>query len=213
MKRIIILASIVLLIGFLGTASADIVGNDIIDRSMLDGATDIAFIDPTLAFPTDGSLVSFSAWLTIQAGDPFFFQVYRYSGTPNSYNLVFQQNYSFSYSADMAFFNLSLSTSFNILAGDILGWWFGSGGGVIPYDVMGTDDVEWTNYLSAPITYPVVGYTYSFDTASWARSSQKREYSIAAEYTPAQVPDPFTIILLSSGLIGLAGLRKKYNKQ
>ena len=60
MKKVLMFACILLLAGMISTASAITIGNAIVDRGSIDGATNIAFIDPTLVFPTDGTLESFS---------------------------------------------------------------------------------------------------------------------------------------------------------
>ena len=209
-KLLIAIMCISVLLGFIGTVSAVTVGNAVIDRSEFDGATNIAFIDPTLVFTSDGILTSWSFWAEVPADGEGAFntQVYRYTGTDDDWELVYQDEFTNIGEPGVGgSWTLDASTAFNVQAGDVVGWWFGEDGGIIPYDYIGADDVEWTNYLATAIVDPTVGDIYSFNTGDWARSSQQREYSISAEYTP--VPEPATILLICSGLIGLAGLRRK----
>jgi hypothetical protein len=213
MKKLsVFLCSILLFSASIGTASALTIGNDIIDRPQLDGARNIAFIDPTLVFPTAGTLESFDLWVTAEQGEIFTPQIYRYTGSGDNWELVYSQGWYFASpgSYDTA---VTVPAYFNIQAGDVVGWWFGEDAGTIPFTFTGDDDVEWTNYLAAAteIPDPQVGDIYNFDTEEWAQSSQKREYSIAANYTP--VPEPATMLLLGLGLAGLAGVsRKKFKK-
>ena len=209
MKKFLVLMSMLLLLCGVAVASAGTIGNDIINRSQLDGATNIAFIDPTLFFPTAGILDSWSFWAKGDDGDSFATQIYRYTGSDDDWELVYHQAFAIGNGLAVgASLDIPAATAFNIQADDVVGWWFGAHGGTIPYTVTGDDDVEWSNYLSTPYATPTVGEIVSFDTAQWARSSQKREYSIAANYTP--VPEPATMLLLGAGLLGLAGLRRKF---
>ena len=209
MKKFLVLVSMLLLLCGVAVASAGTIGNDIIDRPQLDGATNIAFIDPTLFFPTAGILDSWSFFAKGNNGDLFATQIYRYTGLADDWELVYHQAFEIGNGvAAGASLNIAPTTAFGIQADDVVGWWFGAGGGTIPFTFIGEDDVEWSNYLSTPYFAPAVGDIVSFDTSSWARSSQQREYSIAANYTP--VPEPATMLLLGAGLLGLAGLRRKF---
>ena len=214
MRKIFLLCSVFLLLA--AAASADTIGNEVIDRYYLDGATNIAFIDPTLEFTTAGTLTSWSIWFkgydpTTDPAPELALQIYRPTASDTDWQLVHNDSIAFTTAASAGVYNLPSTGFGDIQAGDVIGWWFGDTGGLIPYDNIGTDDVEWTHWTgssSTPIYTPEIGTVYSFDTSSWANSSQHREYSIAANYSP--VPEPATILLLGFGMVGLAGLRKKF---
>ena len=212
MKKYLVLVSMLLLLCGVGVASAETIGNDIIDRPTLDGATHIAFIDPTLYFPSAGILDSWSFWVEGNPGDLFATQIYRYTGSGDDWTLVYHQAFEIGTDVDVGeSLGISATPGFGIEADDVVGWWFGAGGGTIPFTYTGQDDVEWSNYLSTSYNNPAVGDIVRFDTDEWARSSQKRDYSIAANYTP--VPEPATMLLLGVSLFGLAaGVRRKLNK-
>lgn len=206
-KLLVFLCALLSLTVFVGGASAITVGNDITDRPVLDGATNIAFIDPTLAFTSAGTLNSWSFWARVEEGEEVDLatQIYRYTGTDHDWELVYTLHFHGTGPFNQAYtFDVA---PFSILAGDVVGWWFGGQGGQIPFSWQGDDEVQWSNYLTAPYKNPTVGDIVSFDTAKWKRSSQKREYSIAADYNP--VPEPATLLLLGAGLLGLAGFGRK----
>jgi hypothetical protein len=212
-KLVILLFLLAFSFTFVGAASALTIGNDIQSRSTLDTAVNIAFIDPTLVFTTEGTIDSWDIWIKADKDDTFSLQIYRPTSDPTLFTLEYSDNWIATEDIDT---QVSLPVqgnpaNFVAQAGDVVGWWFGDGGGVIPFDFT-SDPVDWTdwNTPSAQILSPVIGDTYEFNNDDWANSSQNREYSVAVNYSP--VPEPATIFLIGTGLIGLAGVRRKMKK-
>jgi hypothetical protein len=185
MKKYFALLSVMLVLSGAVVASAETIGNAISNRTTLDIATNIAFIDPTLVFPTAGRLESWSFWATGDSGNVFAVQIYRYTGSKNDWELVYNQEVQIDGPFDGPFFyEVPAATPFNVQAGDVVGWWFGTGGGTIPFDFTGTEEVAWSRYISNPQVGDIVD----------AGSSQAREYSIAANYDPT--PEPIAIDIM-----------------
>ena len=93
MKRLIVLlCTIFIAFGIVEIAYADRIGNSVENRDVVDTATNIAFIDPTLVFTTDAVINSWEIW----AGGlnrAFALQVYRETTTSNSWELIGQSYY------------------------------------------------------------------------------------------------------------------------
>jgi hypothetical protein len=87
------LCAVLLLIGVVCNAEAVRVGNDVVDRNILDIATNIAFLDPTLVFPTDGVITGWEFWLGKQ--DAIFNTlIFRETTTTNLWEVIYQYQFS-----------------------------------------------------------------------------------------------------------------------
>ena len=86
----------------------------------------------------------------------------------------------------------------------------GNGGGTAPY----ADDIEFTITNSLITDFlGTTGEGYIFAVDMW--SSLTGNTGLAAAQTgntPSPVPEPATMFLLGSGLVGLSGLRRKFKK-
>ncbi|MCX5805542.1 MAG: PEP-CTERM sorting domain-containing protein [Proteobacteria bacterium] len=195
-----------LLIAAYGSASAAFLGgNDTIVRSYVDGATGITFIDVNHRIISDGEIDSWSVYAV--AGRTMRLKIFRENG--DNYDLVGSSPFVTTTFGGQTF---SFATPISVKVGDIIGWYYTSGsapGTGIYFDNSSIfyGNTLWTTYPGSEITGSVskttflTGYPYA-----------NRVYSISVEGTTA-VPLPGALLLLGSGLAGLAGIRRRLVKK
>jgi hypothetical protein len=177
-------------------ANAAIIGNDVIDRSIVDLASNITFVDPSLSFNEAGVIESWDIFAG-RASSEFSLQVFRSTGSTNEFELI-GENY-FGSAGALGMVNLAVGAPDQIVvqAGDFIGWWFGSGLGVIEFSG-GSDIVHWNCGGCSRLS---VGGTDFLNPGS------AREYSIRANYSA--VPEPSIIALFALGLVGIGFARRR----
>ena len=194
---------VILMLLISSQAHSSIIGNDVIDRAYLDGATYINFVDTTLMFTEDSVIESWDIWVAQgKQNSAFALQIYRATANANEFMLIAENMFS-SGAGAVGAVNLAIASSNQIQAqaGDFIGWWFGGGAGVFDYDANTSDQVNW-KYQSSSTAIVNVG-----DTVVMA-SGQRREYSISAN--ARAVPEPSFLAIFALGIIGLTlSARKK----
>ena len=177
-------------------AQAAIIGNDIENRDHVDNASNIHFIDRTLSFTFDGVIESWDIY-SGRNNSEFALQVFRNTGTINEYELI-GENY-FSTAGGLGALNFSIieAEQIHVKAGDVIGWWYGNGAGVIDFDGSGAGG-SWASY---PTTALNIGESLTFN-------NNNRTYSISANV----VPEPSIIALMGLGILGLGLSRRKMKK-
>jgi hypothetical protein len=190
--------------GSVGLSQANIVmgGADLKYRNNIDGAYGIDFIDLAHRIKTDGSITSWSIYAGSNTEQKQVeLEIYRENGS--NYDLVGKSPLVYGSQAG-GIINYTLSTPISVKENDIIGWYYpasNGGGAVISFDY--TDgSVRWTEPWGS---YPEVTGSVSRDYFNYAGN---RVYSIQVEGTP--VPLPSALLLFAPGLIGLAGLKRKY---
>ncbi|MFQ3251717.1 MAG: hypothetical protein ACI9O6_003567 [Glaciecola sp.] len=195
---------VILMLLISSQAQSSIIGNDVIDRVSVDGATYINFVDTTLMFTEDSVIESWDIWVRQgRENAAFAFQIYRATSNANEFMLIAENMFS-SGAGSVGLVNLAIANGNQIQAqaGDFIGWWFGGGAGVFEYDANTSDQVNWKYENTSPTGSVNVG-----DTVVMA-SGQRREYSISAN--ARAVPEPSFIALFALGIIGLTlSARKK----
>ena len=198
-KHLVFISFALLSLGIVQNSAATVLGNAVINRQHIDGASDINFIDPTLAFTSNGYITSWDIYAG-SSDSEFALQVFRSTGVTNEYTLVGENHFANAGDVGLRHFSIAAANQIQFLTGDIMGWWFGGGAGVIDFDYV-SDPVQWqSEVFNNPSGHINVG-----DTVTFGFSGGGREYSISANYT---IPEPTTIVLLALGLVGI-GLRKR----
>ena len=177
-------------------ANAAIIGNDVINRSSLDGASYINFIDPTLSFNEAGVIESWDIYAG-RANSEFSLQVFRSTGSTNEFELIGENYFSSAGATGLVHLGINAPDQIHVQAGDFIGWWFGSGQGVIDFSSE-PDTVLWKYEGGAHINV--------YDTAT-INPQGAREYSISANYSA--VPEPSITALFALGLVGIGFARRR----
>lgn len=179
-------------------AFASFIGNDVVNRNSLDGASNINFVDTTLIFDENAIITSWDIFAGRENSE-FALQVFRSTGTTNEFILVGQNYFSAAGSLGLIRFDIPLAEQISVQAGDVIGWWFGNGRGVIDYNG-GSDRVSW-KYENG--TFVNVGDTVLLS------SGGNREYSIQANYSVVPEPSVFALFFLSILGAGFAARKRK----
>jgi hypothetical protein len=171
-------------------------------RPYVDGATGITFIDLNHKITSDGEIGSWSVYAV--AGREMKLKIFRENN--NYYDLVGSSPLVTTTAGKQTF---SLATPISVKAGDIIGWYYPigstSGTGIYYNDYVDDGNTRWNVYPASEITGSVLKTT-SFPGYG------NRVYSISVEGTTA-VPLPGALLLLGSGLAGLAGIRRRLVKK
>ena len=200
-KHLIFISFALLSLGIVqNSAATTVLGNDISARSSIDGASNINFIDPTLVFTSNGYITSWDIYAGKDDSE-FALQVFRSTGVTNAYTLVGENYFANAGALGVVNFDIAAVDQIQVLAGDIMGWWFGDNEGAIVFSGS-SDPVQWKSEVFNPNGVHInVGDTVTFEF------SGGREYSISADYTV--VPLPAAVWLFGSGLLGLIGVARR----
>ena len=199
-KHLIFISFVLLSLGIVQNSSATtVLGNDIIARSSIDGASNINFIDPTLVFTSNGYITSWDIY-AVRDDSEFALQVFRSTGVTDEYTLVGENYFANAGALNEVSFDIAAVDQIQVLTGDIMGWWFGDNEGVIVFSGS-SEPVHWQSEVFNLNGHIDVGETVTFGF------SGGREYSISANYTA--VPVPASVWLLGSGLLALVGVARR----
>ncbi|MCF2948034.1 hypothetical protein L0668_07950 [Paraglaciecola aquimarina] len=178
---------------------ASLIGNEVIDRTSIDGASNINFVDTSLIFQHDGFITSWDIYAG-RANSEFSLQVLRATGTANEFSLVGENYFSAAGNTGLVHFEIPTLEQIAVQTGDVIGWWFGNGQGVIDFTYNSSDRVNWKYEHGTQVN---VG-----DTVLLA-SGGNREYSISATYTKVPAPSALTLLALSIIGVSLSARKRK----
>jgi len=98
----------------------------------------------------------------------------------------------------------SFNSEFNLLSNGVGYWSFANGGNPGSYSIVG-------NSLTGNELHAAIQFTGSFTSIEWTSSPNEYWHGITVG-TPAPVPEPASILLLTTGILGLAGFKMRFKK-
>jgi len=203
MKKLLVLATF-LLFSVVSTVNAYTIGNDVTARPAIDTATNFTMIDTNLMFTEDGFIDSWSFWAapSDQSVGTIYLQTFKFLGG-YQYKLT-GQNVITGASLGLNNFSFLPENQIAATAGEYIGWTTSEG--TIPFTYI---NGIVANYPGSVVydSDAVTSVGQFFNTCMNDPNGLDRIYSISADVAP--VPEPSTLLLLGSGLAGLAFWRKR----
>lgn len=189
-------------------ASAVTVGSSIVDRTYVDYAYSITFIDAGYAMPFAGEVTGWS--LFAEDTGPVNMQVYR--PVSNGYLLVGQNSLNV-LSTGSQTFQIAESDRIDVLAGDLIAFHYGPTGytsQVISFDMGAGGQTIWTYWPEPSTDSLLVGQVLTLTVSGF---NESRQYAFNAELKSPQVPPVPPPVVgvgvpepLTAGLFGFSGL-------